>query len=363
MSMSTSGVPRPSPLGKITVKKAVAAAGSAPDDAETEVDQTPTDKTPVRASKSAAARPTGAKGTTGARTAGASARSAVKPGAAKTTKPAAEVEDDLDDDDDATSARSTARKAPAKASAAKTTARTATKTTGRPGGKGPTGRGPVKAAAGKAKGRRPIRVNQGRNWASLALYITAAAVALGIIGFGTYALVSRPDPTKWKQRADAIPGIVDYRNQNPAWLQQRNHVQGVIQYPVNPPVGGNHNPNWQNCMGNVYTQQIAKEHATHSLEHGAVWIAYQPNLPQDQVAQLASYINGVPFTLMAPYPGLDKPISLQAWGFQLKVDNANDPRIKDFINDLRQNASMEPTAGCSGGVTEQGISTPLNLGG
>jgi hypothetical protein len=357
MSMSTSGVPRPSPLSKITAKKAVAAAGGAPDDAETEVEETPTDKAPARASKSAAARPAGTKSPSGSRTAGASTRTTGKPGVAKTTKPAVEVDDDEDE-------VTPARKAPAKASPARTTARTASKTTGRPaggGGKGPTGRGPVKA--GGKGGRRPIRVNQGRNWASLALYITAGVVALAIVGFGTYALVSRPDPTKWKERADKIPGIVDYRTANPAWLQQRNHVQGVLQYQTDPPVGGNHNPNWQNCMGNVYTEQIAKEHATHSLEHGAVWVAYQPNLPKDQVAKLASYVQGVPFTLMAPYPGLDKPISLQAWGFQLKVDNANDSRIKDFINDLRQNATMEPTAGCDQGVTEQGISAPLNLSG
>ena len=39
---------------------------------------------------------------------------------------------------------------------------------------------------------------------------------------------------------------------------------------------------------------------------------------------------------MSPYPGLDAPISLQAWGYQLKVDNADDPRIDDFIKALRQ---------------------------
>jgi hypothetical protein len=358
MSMSTSGVPRPSPLGKITVKKAVAAAGGAPDDAETEVEETPTDKAPARASKTA--RPAGTKSTSGSRPAGASTRSTAKPGAAKTTKPAVEVDDtDEDDEDEPTPVK----KAPVKASPAKAGARPATKVPARAGGggKGPTGRGPVKA--GGKGGRRPIRVNQGRNWTSLTLYIVAGVVALAIVGFGTYALVSRPDPSKWKQRADAIPGIVDYRNQNPAWLSQRNHIEGVLQYATNPPVGGNHNPNWQDCMGDVYTQQIAKEHATHSLEHGAIWIAYQPNLPKDQVAKLASYVQGVPYTLMAPYPGLDKPISLQAWGFQLKVDNASDSRIKDFINDLRINASVEPGAVCSGGVTEQNISVPLNLSG
>ena len=55
--------------------------------------------------------------------------------------------------------------------------------------------------------------------------------------------------------------------------------------------------------------------------------------------------------LMSPYPGLDKPISLQAWGYQLKVDNADDSRIDEFIKALRQNATQEPQAGCSSGIT------------
>ena len=64
---------------------------------------------------------------------------------------------------------------------------------------------------------------------------------------------------------------------------------------------------------------------------------------------------------MSPYPGLDKPISLQAWGFQLKVDNAGDRRIQDFINDLRQNATHGAAgAGCSGGVTDTEHLAPLD---
>ena len=47
---------------------------------------------------------------------------------------------------------------------------------------------------------------------------------------------------------------------------------------------------------------------------------------------------------MSPFAGLDKPISLQAWGYQLKVDNASDGRIDEFIKALRVNATIEPGA-------------------
>jgi hypothetical protein len=67
--------------------------------------------------------------------------------------------------------------------------------------------------------------------------------------------------------------------------------------------------------------------------------------------------------MMSPYEGLDKPISLQAWGFQLKVDKASDGRIDEFIKALRQNASLEPGTPCSSGdiITEPGT-VPRDLG-
>jgi hypothetical protein len=131
---------------------------------------------------------------------------------------------------------------------------------------------------------------------------------------------------------------------------------------MNPPAGGSHNNFWQNCMGVVYPAQIADEHAVHSLEHGAVWVAYKPDMPQDQVDKLAGMVRDREFMMMSPYPGLDANISLQAWGYQLKVDNADDGRIGDFINALRRNATQEAEAGCSGGITDTSV-TPIDLGG
>jgi len=92
----------------------------------------------------------------------------------------------------------------------------------------------------------------------------------------------------------------------------------------------------------------------HSLEHGAVWVTYKQGLPADQVAVLAKKVQGKDYTLMSPYTGLDKNVSVQVWGYQLKVDDVNDPRIDEFIKDTRVNAALEPGISCSGGNTTTG---------
>ncbi|MEN3310374.1 MAG: hypothetical protein V7603_6576 [Micromonosporaceae bacterium] len=203
-------------------------------------------------------------------------------------------------------------------------------------------------------------MNKGRNWGPIALFTIVGLIAAGIIGFGAYEV--HQNGLGWQQRADGISGIVDYRKKDAAMLT-RDHKYGALSYKVNPPVGGNHNPNWQRCQGDVYTAQIPSENAVHSLEHGAVWITYKPDLPKAQVDLLKSKVQGNDFMLMSPYPNLDSPISLQAWGFQLKVSSASDKRVDEFIRDLRQNAAMEANTPCSTGnyVTGTG-STPYDLG-
>jgi Protein of unknown function (DUF3105) len=252
--------------------------------------------------------------------------------------------------------KATAQKATAqKATGAKTATKTAAKSAGtRPAGAGQKGR----PGAGGGKGRKPVvpvKVAQGRNW---------GPIAISIIGFGAWKVYEKDHQPPWQERAASIEGIHNYLETNKDWFvydpNVGNHKAGVLTYPIYPPVGGVHNGQWQNCMGDVYPAAIPKEQATHSLEHGAVWIAYRPDLPADQVEKLASKVRNVEFTLMSPYPGLDAPISLQAWGYQLKLDNANDGRIDDFINALRKNTSQEPQAGCSGGITDTG-DVPLDL--
>jgi hypothetical protein len=258
---------------------------------------------------------------------------------------------------------STGKKAPAGSAKSSPPAKSASSASARKGTSGGKGGGSGAGKSGGGKGPRkpitPVKVSQGRSWGPIALFVAVGVLAVGIIGYGAYAAFQ--GSKSWEDRAAGIDGIVNYREEDPALVQGGQHVQGKVQYPMTPPVAGQHNNDWQNCMGDVYDAPIANEHAVHSLEHGAVWITYRPDLPKDQIDQLAGKVRDKEKLMMSPFEGLDKPISLQAWGYQLKVDNASDGRIDEFIKALRVNASVEgPTALCAQGITATGTE-PRNL--
>ncbi|MCW6005570.1 DUF3105 domain-containing protein [Micromonospora sp. CPCC 205371] len=244
-----------------------------------------------------------------------------------------------------TSSTSTARKS--------STAGKAAGAAGRPGGK---------AGGAGGKGRKPItpvKVSQGRSWGPIAMFVAVGVIAAGIIGYGSWAAFKGSQP--WEEKAADISGIVNYRDNPDKTLTEANHAWGPLTYKLTPPVGGNHNYNWQNCMGDVYDAPIASEHAVHSMEHGAVWVAYKNGLPADQVEKLAGKVRGNEYMLMSPIDNLDSNVSLQAWGYQLKLDSVDDGRIDEFISALRQNATVEAGATCSGGITATGT-TPRDIG-
>lgn len=130
---------------------------------------------------------------------------------------------------------------------------------------------------------------------------------------------------------------------------ERGHSVEPVSYAQTPPVGGVHHPAWQNC--GVYTEPVPDENAVHSLEHGVIWITYQPDLPAEQVSQLAELTRQSGYRLLSPYPGIESPIVASAWGYQLALESADDPRLMDFIRKYEQNPlGPEPGASCSGGV-------------
>lgn len=130
---------------------------------------------------------------------------------------------------------------------------------------------------------------------------------------------------------------------------ERGHTLEPVAYAQTPPAGGRHHPTWQNC--GVYTQPVPNENAVHSLEHGVIWITYQPDLDAAELQTLQDLTRQSGYRLLSPYPGLPSPIVLSAWGYQLQVESTDDPRILDFIEAYEQNPrGPEPGAPCTGGV-------------
>ena len=132
-----------------------------------------------------------------------------------------------------------------------------------------------------------------------------------------------------------------------------NHTPNPVNYEQNPPVGGAHNNVWQNAA--FYDQPIRNENAVHTLEHGAVWITYSPDLPQEDKDRIRELTEGRDCVMASPYPDLPagNPIMASAWGKQLAFEGADDPALEEFIQYYRRGPQTpEPNAACTGGTAE-----------
>lgn len=163
-----------------------------------------------------------------------------------------------------------------------------------------------------------------------------------------------------------VVGLRDARSEQAAgadldavksYKAESDHVTETVTYEQTPPAGGPHNPIWLNC--NSYTEPVPNENAVHSMEHGATWITYDPKLPAKDVEVLERAMPAS-YGVLSPFPGLGNAVTVSAWGKQLKLKDANDPRLRGFIEKYTQSATApEPGASCSGGSDG---SLPLDAG-
>jgi Protein of unknown function (DUF3105) len=128
------------------------------------------------------------------------------------------------------------------------------------------------------------------------------------------------------------------------------HVDGPVEYAQTPPVGGDHvGAMLQNC--GFYREPVTNELAVHSLEHGAVWVTYTPDLAASQLDILRDLAADQSKVLVSPYPGLPAPVVASAWGKQLRLPSAGDRRLREFVSRYRESSEApEPTSTCSGSV-------------
>ena len=163
----------------------------------------------------------------------------------------------------------------------------------------------------------------------------AGAVVVG--GLVAVVLLSQPE----------LRGVPD--GTETVAVGERAHVAGEIHDDGEVPAGGAHNEIWQNC--GFYDQEIDSENAVHSLEHGAVWISYDPSLSGADVGALRAFVSPNEKVLVSPVPGQDSLIIVTAWANQLELDDPDDARLGQFVNEFSGASSApEPGARCSGGV-------------
>ncbi len=185
----------------------------------------------------------------------------------------------------------------------------------------------------------------------LGLVAFAAVVVVAVVGLAAAAVAFAAGTTT--TGTGSLPAGTQVYTEN-----DHSHVSGTVTYDHVPPAGGPHNPVQLNC--GIYTVPVPNENAVHSLEHGAVWITYQPNLPPDQLATLQQivsthYVGTERYLLLSPYAGIPAPIVASAWGYQLSVNSPSDPRLVQFITQFAGGGQ----GGEKGGPCTGGIGSPL----
>jgi hypothetical protein len=190
--------------------------------------------------------------------------------------------------------------------------------------------------------------------------ITAVIVVVLLAGaVFAYTFIQHQDLNAFKPTADnkdpstQIPGIVIQDH-----VTGRGHVDAGqrVAYDHSPPFSGPHDAIWAACNGVIYSTPVRNENMVHSLEHGAVWIAYNPEkITGSALQSLRGRVQGATYLMLSPYPGLDAPISLQSWGHQLKLTDPADKRIDHFIQALRLNQYTYPEIGASCDVRPGGF--------
>jgi hypothetical protein len=175
--------------------------------------------------------------------------------------------------------------------------------------------------------------------------IIAVVVGLSVLALGVLLFLAIRGPA-------AIEGL-----ERVVGLSQGHDENAVYENADQlPPIGGIHDPVWQNC--GIYDAPVETKNVIHSLEHGAVWVTYSPELAEDEIATLQDTVEDESYVVLSPYPRLRSSVVLTAWGIQLEVDDVDDSRIASFI-DRYQQGPQTPELGAS---CTNGVGSPIALG-
>jgi hypothetical protein len=183
------------------------------------------------------------------------------------------------------------------------------------------------------------------------LFLLMGLLASSVPTAPTKPITTTPSAAAKPNAVPAIPGVTLLKVGAGG-----KHEQGLIVYDPKkygvPPAGGPHNQVWQNC--GIYEKPVANEHAVHSLEHGAVWITYQPDLPNATLEKLKKAARDNPLVILSPYPKLPAPVVVTAWGAQKRYWGYGAEVLKFMNTYSSAKGSLAPEVGapCQGGTND-----------
>jgi hypothetical protein len=115
-----------------------------------------------------------------------------------------------------------------------------------------------------------------------------------------------------------------------------NHVTGNVNYKVNPPSGGDHNPS--PSPPGIFTVDNTPPDAqiVHSLEHGYVTIWYRPDVDTATLDGLKGVANKYPRdVLLVPRTSLEQPVAVTAWHRRLLCERSDTEALDRFVTEYR----------------------------
>ncbi|MGW0532924.1 DUF3105 domain-containing protein [Streptomyces sp. NPDC003032] len=209
-------------------------------------------------------------------------------------------------------------------------------------------------ASRKARIEEMRQAQRARERRGRVLTVTAGAVVVAALGVGGFVLFSKAsdDSSDAKAGSGARPKYKVAEDGEKVWGKLgRTHVAKKVDYPMTPPVGGDHDQAWMNCNGDVYEKELPEVNAVHSLEHGAVWVTYNDKADPADLKKLAAKVKATPYSLMSPVKDQKDPVMLTAWAHQRTVTGADDPKVKEFFAKYVQGKQTpEPGAACTSGL-------------
>lgn len=122
------------------------------------------------------------------------------------------------------------------------------------------------------------------------------------------------------------------------------HVEGDIDYPTEPPAGGDHNECW--APWGAHDSPVRAENWVHNLEHGGVVVLYDcPDGCPDEVRALETFTTERERVLLSPYPDMGPGFAIVAWGRRLVSSCLDLDAMKAFYDEYFDQAPESVIAG------------------